>query len=49
MRATPRDSLYPSQLLGIEILIEKYPPRALLSGYSNIAIIYSDFSLAIAR
>ena len=35
-----QETLYPSQLLEMEILIEKYPPRASLSGYPNIAIIY---------
>jgi len=38
-RATSRDSI--SFL--IEILTEKYPPTASLSGYPNVAIIYSVF------
>jgi len=43
LRAIPRDSLFPFQLLEIEILIEKYPLRVSLSGYPNIAIIYFRF------
>ena len=43
LRATPKDSLYLFLLLGIEILIEKYPPTASLSGYSNVAILYCSF------
>ena len=43
LRATPRDSLYLSLLLEIEILIEKYTPTASLSGYPNVAILYFSF------
>jgi len=30
-------------LLGIEILMEKYPPTASLIGYPNVAILHSTF------
>ena len=46
--ATLRDSLYLSLLLGIKILIEKYPPTASLSGYPNVDILHSLF-LTIQR
>lgn len=35
-QATPKDSLYPSSLLAIEILVKKYPPTTFLIGYPNI-------------
>jgi hypothetical protein len=43
VRATPRDSLYHFSLLGIEILMKKYPPTAFPSGYPNVAILHSVF------
>jgi len=43
LRATPRDSLYFFLLLGIEILMEIYPPTASLSGYLNVAILHFTF------
>ena len=37
------ENKYLSLLLGIEILMEKYPPTASLSGYPNIALLHSAF------
>jgi hypothetical protein len=37
--------MFDSRELGIENLMEMYPPTASLNGYPNIAILYSDFSL----
>ena len=36
-------------MLGIKILIKKYPPTAFVNGYPNIVIFYSGFSLAKNR
>ena len=43
IRATPRDSISFLSLLGIEILMEKYPTTVSLSGYPNVAIPCSVF------
>jgi hypothetical protein len=41
--ATLRYSLYLSSLLGIEILMEKYPSTDFLGGYLNVTILHSAF------
>jgi hypothetical protein len=43
IRATPRDSLYPPKLLGIEILVKKHPPTTFFIGYPNVVILYYGF------
>jgi len=43
LRASPIDSIFPSYMLGIEVLVKNYPPIAYLNGYPNMAIFYSGF------